>query len=522
VIAQGKHEGMPAWSADLSSDQIDALAGFILSPAGSKLFTQNCGDCHEASELVASDPLELKNSLEQGKNYPAHTDQQIANWQETLSQPERTSLLNFLIAPDGQRLFATNCSPCHGSAVAFSGEESELVSIISQGGLHLEMPPWRETLSSSQLDTLASYVVDPISVPAGQDLYNQYCSSCHSERVPRADDVNAAREGIASGGGHETMPVWGNVLTDEQLDALVSYTLSTAKGTSFEVGQKLYLQSCSPCHGDFGEGGANPTRSGDIIAPISTAEYLKTRDDFTLRAIIAQGQPNIGMSPFSTSFGGPLSDEEVDTIIAFMRSWEANPPVELPPEVSSSQIQVSGTQIFAELCAQCHGPKGEGGIGPALDAPKFQDSNTDQNIFDTINLGHEATAMIGWGEILSSDQIQQLVEFIRTLKSGETAPQPTSVPGTVSFSQDILPLFQAECKTCHGSLGGWDGASYESVMTTGIHAPVVIPGDPENSFLAQKMLGTQTVGAVMPPDGMLPDDEIQLVLDWIAAGALDN
>ena len=36
VIAQGKHEGMPAWSADLTSDQIDALAGFILSPGGSQ------------------------------------------------------------------------------------------------------------------------------------------------------------------------------------------------------------------------------------------------------------------------------------------------------------------------------------------------------------------------------------------------------------------------------------------------------------------------------------------------------
>jgi len=41
VIAQGKHEGMPAWSSDLTTDQIDALAGFILSPAGSHLFTQS-------------------------------------------------------------------------------------------------------------------------------------------------------------------------------------------------------------------------------------------------------------------------------------------------------------------------------------------------------------------------------------------------------------------------------------------------------------------------------------------------
>ncbi len=41
VIAQGVHgQGMPAWSGDLSTDEIDALAGFILSPKGSQLFTR--------------------------------------------------------------------------------------------------------------------------------------------------------------------------------------------------------------------------------------------------------------------------------------------------------------------------------------------------------------------------------------------------------------------------------------------------------------------------------------------------
>lgn len=75
---------------------------------------------------------------------------------------------------------------------------------------------------------------------------------------------------------------------------------------------------------------------------------------------------------------------------------------------------------------------------------------------------------------------------------------------------------------CHGVLGGWDGTSYEAVINTGNNAPVVIPGDPENSLLAQKLLGTQTEGAIMPPAGKLPDAEIQIILDWIAAGALEE
>ncbi|MEJ2599000.1 MAG: c-type cytochrome [Anaerolineales bacterium] len=553
IIAQGRHEGMPAWSADLTTDQIDALAGFIQSPGGSKLFTDNCGECHQVTDLVAGNPLELKNALEQGQNYPPHQSANVPNWEETLNAEQRTTLLNFLVAPDGQRLFTINCSPCHGRAVGFSGDESQLRTIISQGGMHVQMPPWREKLSDTQLDTLAKYVVDPASVPDGQQLFQQYCTDCHGQRVPVAKDVAQARETIAQGGPHQTMPVWGNILTSQQLDALVAYTINAAKGTSTEIGQKLFSTNCSPCHGQFGEGGANPTRPGDIIAPISSAEFLKTRDDVTLRAIISQGQPNFGMSPFGSSYGGPLSDEEIDAVIAYIRTWEENPPVELPPEVSAvtTQIPLNGTDIYKNLCAQCHGPKGEGGIGPSLSDPKFQDKYTDQQIFDTINKGHKATSMIAWGEILSSEQIQQVVEFIRQLREASPTVTPTKIPAettpeataettaeataetptetpmatvaeTPTFESDVLPIFQEHCKLCHGTLGGWDSSSYESVMTSGNNAPVVIPGDVESSLLAQKLLGTQEEGNKMPPQGTMPDDQIQTILDWIAAGAPEN
>jgi hypothetical protein len=68
-------------------------------------------------------------------------------------------------------------------------------------------------------------------------------------------------------------------------------------------------------------------------------------------------------------------------------------------------------------------------------------------------------------------------------------------------------------------MGGWDASSYQSVMTTGNNAPTVIPGNVADSLLAQKLLGTQVEGTIMPPSGKLTDDEIQIILDWIAAGA---
>jgi mono/diheme cytochrome c family protein len=509
---------MPTWSGDLTSDEIDALAGFVLSPAGSFLFVQNCGDCHEAPDLVAGDPLELKSALEEGLDFESHEDQAISNWPETLSSESRTALLNFLVAPDGQRLFSTNCSSCHGRSVAVSGDEAEIRSLISQGGLHLEMPPWRERLTESELEALARYVVDPGSSPEGSDLFNQHCFACHGERVPAMSGIAEARETIAAGGSHETMPVWGDLLTDEQLDALVSYTIEVAGGSTVEAGQQLFSQNCSPCHGDFGEGGPNPARANDIIAPISTAEYLGTRDDATLRAIISGGQPNFGMSPFSTSFGGPLDDSDIDAIIDFFRSWEADPPVELPPEIPVQSVALEVSAVYSDLCAQCHGPEGKGSIGPSLAAVEFQSSITDPELFDSINLGHGATAMIGWGEVLNSDQIQQMVTFIRGL-SEEPAAERVGPP---SFGSDVLPILAKECVLCHGVAGGWDASGYEAVMTTGNNAPVVVPGDPESSLLAHKLLDTQEQGAVMPPSGALSNAQIQIILDWISAGALDD
>ena len=522
VIAQGKHQGMPAWGADLSTDQIDALVGFILSPGGSALFTQYCGSCHDAPELVAQSPLDLKKALDEGAAYAPHATVSVPDWATAMTVEERTRLLNFLVAPDGARLFATNCSSCHGDSVAFSSTESDLRTLISQGGLHLEMPPWKETLTSDQIDTLARYVVDPEGNPSAKALFDQNCASCHGSRIPTETNLEQARQSIASGGAHKTMPIWGQILTSEQLDALVQYTLQAAQGSPIQVGQGLFAQNCSSCHGEFGEGGPNPARAGDIIPPISTSDFLNTRDDSTIRAIVAQGQPDLGMPPFGASNGGLLSDDEVDAIVAFIRSWEANPLVIEPTPVAVATptvVSLSVAEIYSRLCAQCHGPSGEGGTGPALNTAEFQQTSTDQNIFDAIYLGNESTAMFAWGKFLSAKQIGQLVQFIRGL-GGTLTGTPTS--GVPTFAADVLPIFEAKCTSCHGTSGGWTASSYTSVMTTGTHGPVVKPGDATNSLLVQKLQGTQQIGSLMPPSGKLSDAEIKIILDWINAGALER
>jgi mono/diheme cytochrome c family protein len=514
VISAGTHEGMPSWNADLSADEIDALVGFILAPRGNEVFAGNCAECHTAEQLIEADAIELRNALAAGSTYAAHVDLQIPEWSEVLTSAEQGQLLNFLTAPDGQRLWTQQCSSCHGRSVAYGGTEEELREVVVQGGGHLDMPAFGGTLADTDIQALATYVVDPASYPAGEALFAQQCSMCHAQRIPRAQSLEVAVQAIARGGAHEDMPVWGEILTDEQIGALVAYVVEAAGAPDLAGGQDLFLQNCASCHGDLGEGGTNPARAGDIIAPISTAEYLRTRDDQTLRAIVAQGQPNFGMSPFGDSFGGPLNDEQVDAIVAFMRAWEANPPVDLPPEVPEvPQPTASGREVYGQLCTQCHGDRGEGGIGTALGDQAWQSANNDSAIFDSINIGHDATAMIAWGEILTSQQIEQVVSHLRTLEStGSTAGPPT-------FVADVLPIFEAACTACHGTLGGWTGTSYDEALNSGANGPTVIAGDPDNSRLVQSLIGTHPDGVVMPPSGSLSEADIQTIIDWIAGGA---
>ncbi len=52
----------------------------------------------------------------------------------------------------------------------------------------------------------------------------------------------------------------------------------------------------------------------------------------------------------------------------------------------------------------------------------------------------------------------------------------------------------------------------------------VVPGDPDNSFLVQKLEGPGAGEGVLMPQGSsgLPQDQIDAIREWIAKGALDN
>ncbi len=84
----------------------------------------------------------------------------------------------------------------------------------------------------------------------------------------------------------------------------------------------------------------------------------------------------------------------------------------------------------------------------------------------------------------------------------------------ISFTKDILPIFQEFAGGCHGTSGGLSLETYEGVMK------VIVPGQPENSKLWKRLNGIG--GPTMPPSGKLNEDLLQMIYLWIKQGAKNN
>ncbi len=111
-----------------------------------------------------------------------------------------------------------------------------------------------------------------------------------------------------------------------------------------------------------------------------------------------------------------------------------------------------------------------------------------------------------------------------------TAQTPNSTEGTnttppagttVAYS-DVQNLFTQKCANCHGikgKKGGIDLTSYENAMKGGEKGPIIKPGDPEGSVIIMALKGEGGHKRMPMMAAPLPADQIQMVADWIKAGA---
>jgi hypothetical protein len=103
-------------------------------------------------------------------------------------------------------------------------------------------------------------------------------------------------------------------------------------------------------------------------------------------------------------------------------------------------------------------------------------------------------------------------------------PAPTTTPGgpaTISFREDISPLLRRGCAMCHGGQVGLYVDSYDTLMAGSSRGKVIVPGDPEESVLLQRLRGE--VQPRMPLNRpSMSEEEIAVIETWILEGAPNN
>ncbi len=100
-------------------------------------------------------------------------------------------------------------------------------------------------------------------------------------------------------------------------------------------------------------------------------------------------------------------------------------------------------------------------------------------------------------------------------------PLPTPTPAAIeaaTWEGGIADLFASKCTSCHnstGRLGGLDLTSYQAALEGGGSGPAIVPGDPD----ASQVVVVQSAGGHI---GQLSFDELEIIIQWIEAGAPEN
>jgi mono/diheme cytochrome c family protein len=149
------------------------------------------------------------------------------------------------------------------------------------------------------------------------------------------------------------------------------------RALAIEVGADLYEKNCRTCHGSRGEGvgqlgpalgdkkfftermaetGWQDTLEAYIIASSSHGRLMATRPMY------AGNETTAVMSPWLDRYGGPLREDQIRDIAAFIMNWEptALGKVELielvvpKTNLGDPKTVSRGKKVFLAHCARCH------------------------------------------------------------------------------------------------------------------------------------------------------------------------
>lgn len=132
-----------------------------------------------------------------------------------------------------------------------------------------------------------------------------------------------------------------------------------------------------------------------------------------------------------------------------------------PPRGVDPALVERGRALYADHCALCHGPEGEGYAAdgaPALANPDFLSIASDRFLETAIDYGRPGTSMSAWSEVRGGPFDEADTEaVVELLRSWQTEPSvdvgdATARPDPASVARGDA-LYAEHCAACHGAEG---------------------------------------------------------------------
>lgn len=161
-----------------------------------------------------------------------------------------------------------------------------------------------------------------------------------------------------------------------------------------EIGQRLFLNSCSQCHGSDAGGGKG-------FPNLTDKDWLYGGEPEIIRTTIQKGRG--GVMP---SFKGSLDGGQIVDVANYVRSLSG---------LAADQIKVGrGETVFKNNCVGCHGGSGTGST--AVGAPNLTDKiwlygGSEATIIETVTKGRGGK-MPAHEQILTPEKIQLLTAYV--------------------------------------------------------------------------------------------------------------
>ena len=219
-----------------------------------------------------------------------------------------------------------------------------------------------------------------------------------------------------------------------------------------------------------------------------------------------------------------------------------------------------GEVTYVRWCAGCHGVDGTGnGPGAEYMLPRPRDFTlalyqirttangalpTDEDILAIIDRGMPGTTMPGWENLLSDDEKEALVEYLKSFSrffTPDEVPQPLDFGGATRVNADVLAEGEAqyqalECWRCHGNEGRGDGESSPTLTDDVLDFPIraadltenwLFNGGGEVEDIHRRML-TGLDGTPMPTQadlitaGVIDDDQLWALAHYVRSLSPDD